>query len=385
MYIKKILDQQNNLKPKHLVYGSLIVLILFFSAISIFSLSPFRSNTGGLQYFRAKVVSVDNVTSAVFGQEQIIRAKILDGGNSGQIFTVTRNIVIDQTSTERMPVGSEILLTKNLHNGNQYLYLDRWRMPGVALLLLIFLILVILVGWWRGITSVFGLVISIGVLATFVVPRIVNGHSPYATCIEAAFIITVISIFVAHGISRRTTIAFSSSIITLLLVIGVLGFSTYITGTSGTVDENTVNLISSTHTVDIDGLLTGGIIIASLGVLYDITTGQAAAVDEIYKAHTKQSSRQLYRSGLSVGREHIAALVNTLALVYVGVALPTIVITAIYNNAPLLVVFNNETIVEEVVKTCVASIGMLLAVPITTFLAAYLLPKWYAVRPPTKT
>jgi uncharacterized membrane protein len=115
-----------------------------------------------------------------------------------------------------------------------------------------------------------------------------------------------------------------------------------------------------------------------IGILEDITTGQAAAIDEIYKANTKLLGVKLYKKGLSVGHEHIAALINTLAIVYAGIALPTIVITALYNgHAPLVATLNDETIVEAVVRTIVPSIGLLLAVPLATGLATYALPRWY--------
>ena len=117
-------------------------------------------------------------------------------------------------------------------------------------------------------------------------------------------------------------------------------------------------------------------VIASLGVLEDITTAQAAAVDEIHKANPKQNSNKLFHGGLSIGREHIASLINTLVLVYFGVALPTIVLTVLYAGGPFLVMLNNETVMEAIVRAGVSSIALLLAVPLSTGLAAYILPRW---------
>jgi uncharacterized membrane protein len=362
---------------KHLIYGAIIAATLLVSTAQLSDISPYRSSSGQLQYFRATVIKVESSASGINGASQNVEARLLDGSDKGHTVSVSRSVNFGDASYKRLPVGSEILLTRDPTDGNQYSYGDRWHMPGVATLFLILLVLVIVVGWWRGITSIFGLVISIGVLSIYVLPHITAGHSAFAACIQGAFVITAISVFVAHGFSKRTTIAFAASVITLCVIIGLVGLSTYLAGTSEAVDESTYSVLYSPHPVSLSGLLTGGIVIGSLGVLYDITTGQAAAVDEIYKANKKQSTLQLYSKGLSVGREHIAALVNTLALVYVGVALPSIVITAVNIHAPLPVILNNETVVEEIVRTCVASVGMLLAVPITTGLAAYVLPKWY--------
>jgi uncharacterized membrane protein len=165
-------------------------------------------------------------------------------------------------------------------------------------------------------------------------------------------------------------------------VVGLVTIAVYLTGVSGNpgdavnADDQSYLIQYSPHHIDLDGLLMGGIVIASLGILEDITTAQAAAVDEIRKASPKKSTLQLYKSGLSVGREHIAALINTLILVYFGVALPTIVLTALYNAGPILVMINNEPIMEAIVRSAVTSIGLLLAVPLSTVLAAYILPRW---------
>jgi uncharacterized membrane protein len=375
----KTLFAKRSLRLRHLIYGLLILLTLLFGAIRLTSLSPYTTHSGSLQYFRAKVLNVHETQNAQ-GASQNIKVRILDGSDKGQTVSVSRGANFGDTSYNRIPVGSEVLLTKDYNNGNQYSFGDRWRIPGAVTLFLLLLVLVVVVGWWRGLTSILGLVISIGVLSVYTVPSILAGHSAYATCLVTAFIITLISIYLAHGFSKRTTIALIGSLTTLLIVIGLVALATYLAGTSEVINEDTAGaLYNGTHAISLSGLLTGGIIIASLGVLYDITTGQSASVDEIYKANTKLTPLQLYRRGLSVGREHIAALVNTLALVYVGIALPSILIAAIYNNhAPLIIAINNEAVIEEVVRTFVASVGMLLAVPITTGLAVYILPKWYS-------
>jgi uncharacterized membrane protein len=367
-----------DLQRRHVIFGFLAVLILLISAIHLSHLSPYQPATNQVQYFRAKVISVSDSKSVSLGKNQTAEVEILDGPDSGRDVTVSRSLNYGDASYQRLPVGSEVLLTKESSSGNQYTYLDRWHIPGMITLFLILLALIIIIGWWRGITSVVGLVISIGVIADYVIPRIVAGYSPYATCIQAAFIITIISIYVAHGFSKRTSIAFLSSLLTLLLVIGLVALATYLVGTSEVVSDDNVGVLYGPSTIGLSSLLTGGIVIGSLGVLYDITTGQAAAVDEIHKANGKLSALELYRKGLSVGREHIAALVNTLVLVYVGIALPSILMIVLYaGHIPLIVALNGEAIAEEVVRTAVASIGMLLAVPIATGLAAYALPRWY--------
>lgn len=358
-----------------------MVLLLLASTGSLLNLSPYRANTSE-QYFRAKVTSVQNVQSGVLGAVQDIQAKLLDGPHKNMVVTVQRTPIGD-TAGKRLPVGSEILLNKDSSNGNQYSFMSRWYMPGAATLFIVLLILVVAIGAWRGITSIFGLAISIFILAAYVVPRIVHGQDAFLVCIEGAVLITLVSMYIAHGFTKRTTVAFIGSLATLAIIVGLTAFASYVTGTSEVISEDNVGILYANPAIDIAGLLTGGVVIASLGILFDITTGQSATVDEIHKADRTQTMGQLFWKGMSVGREHIAALINTLALVYVGVALPSIVTTIVLNqeanyHAPVLVNLNTETLAEEVVRTCVASIGMLLALPVTTLLAAYILPRWTA-------
>jgi uncharacterized membrane protein len=379
-FVKKRVPQK--IERKHIVYGLLISVLLLASTLSLLNLSPYRAEPVRLtQYYRARVLQVRTVQTDS-GVVQNMQVKLLDGSQKGKAIAVTRSLDFGDAAYKRMPVGSEILLSKNRSNGNVYSFSSRWFMPGIATLFLVLLVLVIAIGAWRGITSIFGLAISICILAVWVVPQIVNGHSAFTACIEGAILITLVSVFVAHGISKRTTVAFVGSLVALLVVIGLTGLASYLVGSSEIINEGNIGVLYATHPIDVAGLLTGGVVIASLGTLFDITTGQAAIIDELHAANRKQSTKQLFIRGMSVGREHIAALINTLALVYAGVALPTIVTTVllaqnnIYAHNPLIVTLNTETVAEEVIRTCVASIGMLLALPITTWLAAYVLPRW---------
>ncbi|HUD06697.1 MAG TPA: YibE/F family protein [Candidatus Saccharimonadales bacterium] len=383
----------NKISRRHILLGLIIFIVLFFSAFYLLRLSPYKAQTASssfssnsqTQYVRAKVLN------PVYNQSdsgtQSVQVRILDGPSAGRVVTVSRSYLLGDPNSRRLPVGSKVLLTIEPNNGNQYSYLDRYRIQGAVTLLIALLILVVAIGRWRGITGALGLTVSIGILAVFVLPRIIAGHAAFATCIEGSFMIATVSIFIAHGFTKRTTVAFVSTIATLFLVIGIAAVAVHLTGVTGnpgaTVNnEQQTSLIEyAPHYIDLSGLFLGGMVIASLGILEDITTCQAAAVDEIYKANHKQSIGQLYKKGLSVGREHVAALINTLAIVYVGIALPTIVLTILYTgHSPLLVTLNDETIIEAVVRTIVPSIGLLLAVPLATYLSAYILPKWYGFK-----
>jgi len=367
------------LRKSAVFYGLVLTLILLGGAVFLANLSPYKPASQN-QFVRAEVLNVNS--SQTNDSSQIVEVRILDGVNKGKLVNVPRSYFAGDPNSQRLPKGSDVLLTVQPSNGDQYSFLDRYRITGALTLLLILLGLVFVIGRWRGITASVGLMFTIGILAFFVIPRIINGDAAFATCIEGAFMIATVSIFIAHGLRARTTVAFFSTLITLLLIVGLAAMAVYLTGVTGnpgaTVNsEQSISLLQyAPHPIDLTGLFLGGMVIASLGALEDVTTAQAAAVDEIHKASPKLSSLILYKKGLSVGREHIAALINTLAILYVGFALPTILLTVLYNaGQPIAVTINDEVIVEAIVRTVVPSIGILLAVPLSTGLAAYLLPR----------
>lgn len=118
--------------------------------------------------------------------------------------------------------------------------------------------------------------------------------------------------------------------------------------------------------LNFQGLLLAGILIGALGVLDDITTTQIAAIDEIYKANPAMTRKELKKRSMSVGREHITSLVNTIALAYVGVSLPLLLMFTV-SSVPFWTLINSELVVEELARTLIGSAALILAVSISTY------------------
>ena len=162
------------------------------------------------------------------------------------------------------------------------------------------------------------------------------------------------------------------------VVIGLALLSGWLAALSGIYDETSSLLnMAGRSNLDMYGILLGGIIIASLGVLDDVVTTQVAAVDELRQAKPHASWRELFGRGMSVGREHLSALINTLALAYVGIAMPTILVLSqqITTHSQLLVTLNYEYIAVEIIRTVISSLGIILAIPLSTALAVVLIGK----------
>lgn len=273
-------------------------------------------------------------------------------------------------------VGDRVVLDVKKSNGPAKYVTDYWRIPGVVVLFCVFIWLVIAVGGKQGVMSVLGLVISIGVITFALIPSVINGANAFWACVVAAFIIAGLSIITAHGWRWRTVVSLLSIFLILSLTVGLSLIGGWLGGLTGVYDDTSAILQVMNSSIDMRGVLVGGIIIATLGVLDDIVTAQTAAIDELHKAQPRMGFKKLFAHGHSVGREHVAALVNTLALAYIGVSLPvvlSIILSFDASSRSVLMLFNSEFISQEVVRTLVSSIALVIAVPASTVVASMLI------------
>jgi uncharacterized membrane protein len=298
---------------------------------------------------------------------QQLRVQIQDGPRAYQEISLNHSYV-----TEGVQLGDTVLVAAQKDGDLSPWAHQAWRLPGVILLLGAFIAVVLLVIGRRGIYSVVGLFLSVAVIALYIVPAILQGQNAFWACLAGSYVIGIISVFVAHGMQRRALLSVISITVVLSVVAVLALIGDRIGMLTGLYDETSSLLATSHKGIDMHGVLIGGIIIATLGVLDDVVTTQVAAVDELRRANPAYSWRELFRRASSVGGEHIIALVNTLALAYIGVSMPTILAIASAPNvygSPLLLP-NSEFYAQEIIRTLVSSIGLILAVPITTLCAS---------------
>ncbi len=326
-----------------------------------------------------QVVSIQTVSTGTAPTSEVITVQFLTGDNKGQTTKVTEQAIT--TSTENSyfhpSPGDKILLARNTLDGlatEQYYITDTYRLPPLLFIVLLFVIVSVIFGRMRGFASIIGLAMSVAILLWFVVPNLLAGNNPLLICLIGAGLIAVTSLYLAHGFNKRTTVSLCGTLITLTVssLLSILFIS--MTKLLGIATDTSfyVEIGKNIH-LDLKGLLLGGIIIGVLGILDDVTIGQAASVYELKDASPSLGAKELYRRGMSIGREHIASLINTLFLAYAGVTLPLILyLAAFQSQIPLWLTINGEPIAEEIVRTMVGSIGIILAVPITTLIAAWI-------------
>jgi uncharacterized membrane protein len=273
--------------------------------------------------------------------------------------------------------GDRIVLGRTVDPTNDqvdYYFADFQRRIPLQLLALLFTVIVVAVARWRGVAALAGLFITWLVLVRFVIPGVLHGESPVAVAIVGGAAILFVVLYVAHGLSVRTTTALLGTLVSLALTGALAAAFVAASHITGFASEEATYLQTITTNVSLSGLVLGGIVIGSLGVLNDITVTQASSVWEIHAANPTQGTGALYRSGMRIGRDHIASVVYTLVLAYAGASLPLLILFTVAGQ-PLAHVLTGEVVAEEIVRTLVGSIGLVAAVPITTALAAFVVSR----------
>ena len=280
------------------------------------------------------------------------------------------------TSENQLPVVGEKFVVGQFEMGGEKIWqiYDRYRLAELLGIFGIFVLVLIAVGGWRGLSALAGLAVSIGAIIFGIVPALAAGDPPLAVALVGGAGIAGATIFIAHGFNFRSLLAFVATILTLGIAALFAVFATNFAALFGTGSEESFYLAGALfENLDLRGLLLAGILLGALGVLDDITVGGITTVDELLRANPDLSRRELFEKSLRVGREHIASMVNTLALAYAGVALPLILLFSVDGNQPIWALVNSEFAAEEIVRTLVGSFALVLAAPLASGLGAFFL------------
>lgn len=324
---------------------------------------------------KARVVSVSEEGSEVIpgtsasSKMQTLTAQILSGSETG------KSVVFRNDFTQL--AEGDIFYLRHLISPSEgtefYSVADPYRLDILLALAGVFLVLLFLFGGMQGVRGLISLVGSLLLIAYLLLPGIEAGYSPVLMAIGVSSIIIVFGSYITHGFNRTTSAAVLGMLLTVLItgvvswwIVGAAKFSGYAS------EHSTYLHFQSGGTIDLVGLLLGGVLIGLLGVLYDVAIGQAVSVEELFRAGKEYSRREVYRRAIRIGREHIGALVNTLAIAYVGAALPLFLLLT-YTSASPAYILNGEVFATEIVRILVGGCGIILAVPLTTLIAVYLL------------
>lgn len=329
-------------------------------------------------FYRAEIIGIDAPSGDSLVDinsqppDQILQLQLLEGSDEGSTLQMPYSAPPGVSEGGTLEVGDKVVVVKTTYDGeSSYRFFERYRLNSLWILLALFIAVTILVSGRKGLSSLLGLAFTLFVLVLWVVPKIVAGANPLLMSFIGAMVIACCSLFIAHGFHRRTLLSVVSTLFTLVLAFAFAYFAVSLSHLFGLGSDAAVDItMSNLSAIDLRGLLLGAIVIGVLGVLDDVTTTQTATVEELHKANPRLGFLELYRRASEVGREHIVSLVNTLVIAYAGASFP-IFLFIVTATQPLWVILNNEFMAEEIVRSLVGSTTLILAVPISTLLAAW--------------
>lgn len=367
-----------NRKYKLFLIVSIITLSFFANSFFAFGFSD-----QGTKIYDAEILNITNErevdlgwndTKAIYKTFELF---VLSGPDSG------KNIQID-TDLPQLKIGDKVfiseieqenLIIEDLSDLQEKSYeiISVNRVSKVLFFVFIFISVIIIFGGWQGVRSILALAGSFLAIFYILLPGILNGWDPFWSSALVSGIILFIAIFFTHGFNKESSVAFFGTIISILIT-GFLAFlAVSMNRLNGfSMDSSVLLNFNTGGELDFSGLLLGAIIIGVLGVLDDIAVTQAAVVTELFNSNSNLTRKQIYLKAVRVGKEHVSALVNTLVFAYTGTALPMLLLLSFYQYN-FLYIINHEVFATEIIRTIVGSIGLVITVPIVTFLAVWFL------------
>jgi uncharacterized membrane protein len=327
----------------------------------------------GMTYPEGKVASVETYECgsdpAVPQQCATAVVEILDGEGKGDFQSIDLSADVVANGVEK---DDTLVLTRDAgaEGGPTYGFFDYARGTPIVVLAIAFAVVVGLVARLRGLASLVGLAFAFFILFQFVLPAILAEDSPTLVSLVGSSAIMFVVLYLAHGFSARTTTALVGTLFGLTLVAVMGSIAVSVARLTGLTSEETVQLHTFDPTLNFSGLVLAGVVVAGLGVLNDVTITQASAIWQLSEVSPDLTWRELYTRGMAVGRDHIASTVYTIVFAYAGAALPLLLLFELYSQPSLVTLFSSA-VAEEVIRTLVAAIALVLAVPVTTAVGAF--------------
>ncbi len=372
--------------PRAVLLGFLLAS-LFATVVGTFALWPDADEledlrgevsfaADGVTFPRADVVEVAPACASLNDPPQgcgTLTVRVAEGVDAG---AETEIPVPPEVTNARLAPGDQVQLIRSPSiegEPAQFAYYGIERDRPLALLAALFALVVVVVARWRGVMALVGLGVAGAVLGYFVVPGLVTGESPLLVVLVGSCLIMYVVLYSTHGFSMRTSSALAGTLGGVALTAFIGSWAVRSSHLTGVVDEAGGLLTSVAFGLNFQELLVASVVIAGLGILNDVTITQASAVWELRAAGPMLTRRVLFTRAMRIGRDHVASTIYTIVFAYAGAALLVLLVVALFNR-PLLDLMATEEISTELVRSFATSIGLVLAMPLTTAIAVATVP-----------
>ena len=263
-----------------------------------------------------------------------------------------------------------VLHLEQADDGVQFFISDIKRVQGLYFLLTVFILLVVVVGGKKGFMSLVATGLIVCLVVWFLTPMILMGFNPIVATVVLCLISSAIAVYFVGGINFKSTSAVLGTVTSLVIASIMSCIVIAISRLTGFCCEEDVFLFTSHPELNFVGILTSAMMISALGAVIDVAMSIASTINEIYDLNNKMTLKELYCSGMNVGKDIVGTMTNTLILMYLGGSLPLVLLA---HNIDLMKFFNLNMVVSEIASALVGSIALVVCVPVTAIISAYLL------------
>ena len=327
-------------------------------------------------YEQARIERVDltsRQTSSTGEQVREYRIKFLSGPLKNETRTITGDVKSNPYELKPEEGDRVVIYMQQADTGDWNLFIESFdRRAAIGWLIALFVLTLVVLSGWQGFKVAFSIGISIAMIGYILIPLFLRGWNPVPVAIVLGGLFTLFSAGLSTGWNRKsyvTAIGTMGGALIAYLVSLIFVSATRLTGLSSEEDRL---FFEKNPFLNARGLLFAGIIIAAVGVLEDVAVSIASGVSEVKRANQRMGFRDLFLSGMVIGRDHMAALANTLVYAYVGASLSSLLLFHQVGGSWLKFV-NFETVVDEIVRSLAGTIGLIFTIPITALLAAWVM------------
>lgn len=355
------------------------IIIIFSKSIGESGFLPDKYNKG-TEYYEAQVTEVakeelkaDQYIEKVELGYQNVKIKMLEGPYKGKEYDIINNI--SRLYNFKVAKGTKVVACMYFNEGklNDIAITSYKRSHVLITLMAIFVIITILVGGFKGVKSILALIFTLVCVIFLMMPLMIKGVNPILSAILIAIISISITMTLVSGINKKTLAAITGTFIGVI-VAGIIayGFGNWAHLSGITMeDSESIMYIAETTGLKVSGILFAGILVASLGAVMDVAMSISSSIFEIYDVNEKMTLKELFKSGMNIGRDIIGTMTNTLVLAFAGRSITTMIL--LYSaNMWTTQLINLDILGTEVIQSLAGTIGIILTVPITAIISAYL-------------
>lgn len=371
----------NELKENRVVIIIMLITIIAAGFFNQYLAKDYsRVNNDSTDFVSGKIVEITS-SNLEYDQDlkinlgkQVVVVEILEGKSAG------KRVEIDNYLTAahnvEVAIGSKVIISADEPDGidSYYTVYNFDRGLGMIIFTCVLLLVIIAIGRGKGVKAILGLAYTLYLVIFLLLPTVFSGYSPVLMSIICVALSTIVTLMLLNGASKKTYSAIVATVLGVVLSAGGFYLMSLVLKVNGfSVGEaESLVLINQATGLSIKDILFAGILISSLGAIMDVGMSIVSALSELFHHQPNLTQKQIFDSGIEIGKDMIGTMTNTLILAFTGSAFVSLLVLFSY-NVDIKQLLSSNYIAIEFAQGIAGTLGIVLTVPIASFISAWAL------------